>query len=129
MLKDREKKVAKGLADAESAAKALEAADSEKDKILAHATIEAEKIIDETKKNAESLRVELLEKSRSDAQKIISEGKTAAVIEMKKAEERVHDMALEVSKRVLSKILDELFTKQEKEKILARDIEKLTKYE
>ena len=129
MLKDREKKIAQGLKDADEARLALDKAREEHDNVIRKATIEAEKIIDETKKSAEQTRAELLEKSRSDAQKIIDEAKGAADLEIKKAQDTAHDMSLEVSKRVLSKILDELFTKQEKAKIMTREAELIRKYE
>ena len=66
---------------------------------------------------------------RSDSDRIIREAKETAAAQLKQSENQAKNAALEISKKVLTKIIDELFTKQEKEKIIARDIQKLTKYE
>lgn len=129
VLHDREKKIAQGVADSEKAALELTEAENTKDEIIKRATLEAEKIIDETKKQTEKMRNELFEKARIDAQKIIDEARNSASEEKKIAERQAKDTSIEIAKKVLTRILDELFTKQEKEKIITRDIKKLTDYE
>lgn len=129
VLKDREHKIAQGIKDAESARLELEKAEARKDEILKKATLEAEKIIDETKKSAEQIREDILVSAKRDAEKIIQEGHTMAADALESAKTQAGDLALDISKRLLDKILSEMFTKQEKEKIMQKNIEKLNKYD
>jgi F-type H+-transporting ATPase subunit b len=129
VLKDREQKIAKGLRDAEDASLALEKAGEEKDQIIKAATLEAQKIIEETKKSAQELKEELMERSKKDADRIIKEAKDQAQIEIRSVEIQAKNMALSLSKKILDKILTEIFTKQEKDTIITRNIKKLEKYE
>lgn len=127
LLKDREKSIASGLEDAELAKKTLENAAKEKDDIIKAATIEAEKIISETKKSTDGLRIELLEHAKTEAEKIISDAKETANTEFQKAKEEARNISLDLSKKILDKILTQIFTKQEKNKIIERNIHKFQK--
>ncbi len=126
VLKDREAKIKSGLEDAEKAGLALQSAEEKKDEILKKAAQEAERIIESTKNEAQEVRISLLAQAKLDADRIIKDGKEQAVIEFEKAESAAKTVALELSKKVLSKVLDDLFTKEEKIKILNKNIKKLT---
>ncbi len=127
ILKDRERTIASGLEDARAAQAALEKANAQKDEIIKRATLEAEKIIDDIKKNAEKLRDELLARSKSDASRIINDAREQATLEMKRVEEEAKSMALDLSRKLTERILEELFTKREKEIIVERNITKIQK--
>lgn len=129
MLHDREKKIAQGLKDAENSALTLEQAEARKDEIIKAATQEAEKIIDETKKNAEQLGKDLIAQTKSDAEKIISEAKTEAANEFENMKNDAQNLSLELARDIIDKVIGEMFTKEEKEKIIQRNIKKLEKYE
>ncbi len=129
LLKERAKTIEKGLADAQKAQLELEKANNRSEEILKKAAQDAEKILDETKKNAEEIRSELLESSKAESQKIIEQARLTAEQEFVKAQEKARDMSLDLSQKILDKVLGELFTKQEKEKILERNIKLLKKHE
>ncbi|PIT89407.1 MAG: ATP synthase F0 subunit B [Candidatus Levybacteria bacterium CG10_big_fil_rev_8_21_14_0_10_36_7] len=129
ILNDREEKVRKGIEDADKAHAELENATIKSEKFLQKAALQAEKIIEETKKSADNIRVELLGKSQADANKIINEAREQAKLEAQKSEKDAKTLALGLSEKVLEKVLGELFTKEEKSKILKRNISKLEKYE
>ncbi len=129
VLRDREKKIAQGVADADEAHRALETAEAKKDEIIKAATEEAEKIINETKKSAEELRDSLTVSSKKEAQKIITEAKEAAEAEFQKEKNQIEGLALDMSKKILDKILSETFTQSEREKIVQRNIKILEKYD
>ncbi|HVZ67729.1 MAG TPA: F0F1 ATP synthase subunit B [Patescibacteria group bacterium] len=128
-LKERQKTIAQGLADAENAHKSLEEAESKKDEIIKKATVEAERIIEETKKSADDMRAELNTVAKREAERIIEEARLTAKEEREKGKKDAESMALDMSKTLLDRILDEMFTKQEKEKIIQRNISKLGKYD
>ena len=129
VLKDRTHTITKAIEDAEAAKKALEVAEAQKDKIIAQAALEAEKIIKETQTNAENIREELLEKSKKEAERLISQARDSALLEIDAAKDQARDISLELTKRVLDRVLSEFFTKEEKEKIFARNVKRIGKYE
>ena len=129
MLNDRKKIIEKGLKDAEEATVALEKANEARDEILKEATFQAEKIIEETKKSAEDLKDSMTMAAKSESDKIITAAREAAEIEFTNARANAEDIALELSRNIVDKILGEIFTKEEKSKIIARNIKRLEKYD
>ncbi len=127
-LSERQKKIAKGLKDAEEAAKALTDADSEKEAILNKASKEAEKILDDTKKAAETLRDEILTGARTDADKIIQSAKAQVDAQMDEMEKRAKKASLDNSVAILEKVLDGIFTKDEKRKIMDKNMKVLSEH-
>lgn len=128
-LRTRKAAITRGLEEAEAARVALERAEAKKDEIIKAATLEAEKIIDETKKSSQALREDLTAQSKKEAEKIIAEAKTAAEIEFEKARVSAQDLSLDLSKKLLDKILSEIFTRDEREKIIKRNVRTFEKYE
>jgi F-type H+-transporting ATPase subunit b len=129
IVNNREKKIAQGIKDAEAAKLALEEAETRKDDIIKAATIEAEKIIDETRENAKEMREELESVAKREADKIIAEGKATAEEEFKNAQRRAEAVTLDLSKKLLDRVLSEIFTKVEREKIVQRNVKVLKNYE
>lgn len=127
-LKDREHKISKGLKDAEGASLALTNAENEKDKILTKASKEAEKILDDTKTASETLRAEILSKAKEEADKIITAAKKEVDTQMDEMEKRAKKASLDNSVAILEKVLDNLFTKEEKKKILDKNMKTLTEH-
>lgn len=129
VLKDREEKIKTGLEEATLAHEALEKANEKKEELLSKAAKDSEKIIAETKSVAEKIKEEMLAESKKAAEKIISEANSQAKVELERVEKEAKGMALELSKKVLDKVITDMFTKEEKEKILKRNIQRLEKYE
>ncbi|MGE5041751.1 MAG: F0F1 ATP synthase subunit B [Candidatus Levyibacteriota bacterium] len=124
-LKERQKTIAKGLSDAEDAAREKELALSKKEEVLNEAAKEAEKIIDSTKKSAEDLKEEILSEAKKEAEKIITSAKEQADIQMESMEKRAKQASLDNSMAILEKALSSLFTKEERSKILSRSVKEL----
>jgi len=124
-LKDRQKTIKKGLEDAEAAAKDREDALIKKEEVLSEAAKEANKIIEDTKKAAETLKEEILTSAKQDAEKIISSARSQADLQMTDMEKRAKKASLDNSMVILEKALSSMLTKDEKEKILARSIKSL----
>lgn len=124
-LKDRQKTIAKGLADAEAAGRDREAAEEQKNTIIKKAGKEAEEILDETKKAADTLREKILSETKSESEKIINEAKRQADLQMEDMERKAKKASLDNSIALLEKVMDKMFTKDEREKILQRSIKTL----
>lgn len=125
VLQDRQAKIKQGIEDSEKASAALASAQEQKDEIIKKAAQEAERIIESTKNEAQSLRGSLLDQAKKDADKIIAGGHEQAKIELEKADAVAKTIALDLSKKVLERILDDIFTKDEKVKIIKKNIQKL----
>lgn len=125
VLKKRQKQIAQGIEDAQNAALELDKANEKSDKIIKNASTEAEKILEEAKADAEASREKILTDARTNAEKIIAEARATGEADREKMLTEAKDAAVAISQRMLEKIVGELFTKEEKEKIIARDIKKL----
>lgn len=125
VLKDRQTKIKQGIEDSEKAGIALATAEEQKDEILKRASQEAERIIESTRNEAQELKNSLMDRAKEDADRIIADGHEQAKIEFEKADAAAKIIALDLSKKVLERILDDLFTKDEKAKILKKNIQKL----
>lgn len=127
-LKERQKKIAKGLEDAETAAKDKADAEAQKEVILVKASKEAEKIIDDTKKGAEELKDKIIAEARNEAEKVIAAAKKEVDNQMDEMEKRAKKASLDNSVAILEKVLDTMFTKDEKKKVMEKNMKVLTKY-
>jgi F0F1-type ATP synthase membrane subunit b/b' len=78
---------------------------------------------------AASIRAEMLNESSREAERIVREAKETAAIELDNVRAQAREMTIELSKQVLDKVLTELFTQREKEKILARNLARLENYD
>lgn len=125
ILHDRKQTIEKGLTDAALAQKNLEEAEEKSEKIIREAALAAEKIIDETKNNAQSLKEELTATAKLEAEKIITDARDQADQQFKDAQKQAEGIALDLSKKIVDKIIGEIFTKEEKAKIISRNVKRL----
>ena len=128
-LQAREDKIKKGLTDADKAAAALLKANEEHDKIIKKAAVEAEKMIDDTKKAAEVLRAELLTKARNEADKMVEDTKKQNNNARAEMERNVKKGALDLSAHILEKVLSNIFSKDERDIIMKYSMGMLKKSE
>lgn len=124
-LKDRQDKIKQGLADAESAKQALKTADIQKIEILKNARKDADKMIEITKHSIQSIKQQAIDESKQQAKEIIETAKKSAEAEHEAASKKVGVMSIDLSKNIVSKILSELFTEEDKNVVLARAVEKI----
>ena len=127
MMEERKTKIKQGLDDAENAKKALIEADNQKILILKEAKIDADKILENTKKSSENLKQKSSEDAKKQAAEIVDNAKKQAQAEFDKASKQVGSMSVDLSKKIVSKILSEIFTEQDKTAILSKAVEKIEK--
>lgn len=125
VIKDREKRIEKGLSDAEKAEKALQSAEDEREQILKNASLEAEEILLQTQKNAEEARLKIMNKTKEETEKMLADAKKAAQLEFENMQREARRISLKLSEELLQKSIHNLFTKDEQEKIIKRNIEEL----
>ncbi len=125
ILEERKAKIKQGLDDAENAKKALADADSQKTKILKEAKVDADKILENTKASSESLKQQSAQDAKKQATEIVDNAKKQAQDEFAKASKQVGSMSVELSKKIVAKILSEIFTEDDKNAVLAKAVEKI----
>jgi F-type H+-transporting ATPase subunit b len=125
MLDERKNKISQSLQDAENAKIVLENAGEERKKILSDAKINADKLtaavkvsIDETKEKANA-------EAKQHSAQILEDAKRQAAAEFENVSKQIGNMSVDISGKVLSKVLSDLFTDDEKQKLMSRALEKI----
>jgi len=113
-LQERERTIREALDQAQKARAEAEEALRRNQEILAQARRETELIIEQGKREAESLRAEILAQARKEAQDLVEQGKKQVQYEQKQAIEQlrgqVADLAIRAAERLIARSLDD--TKQ-----------------
>ena len=124
-MKARRDKIAQGLADADKARTAFEDAARERDRILQDASAEAFRLLQNARDEAERLRAAALERAGHDAERIIEEARGVMTLERQGMEREVQGLSLRLSGRILDKVVQGLFTEDERARIVARGIDRI----
>jgi F-type H+-transporting ATPase subunit b len=127
MLDERNQRIKQGLDAAENARKSLQEADTQKIGILKVAKIDADKILENTKSVAESLKQKTIDDAKKQSLGIVDDARKQALEEFEKASKQIGKMSVDISQKIVSKVLSEIFTEQEKSAILSKAIEKIEK--
>jgi F-type H+-transporting ATPase subunit b len=129
ILEKRKSTIKRGLLDAEKAQKALEEAEERKDAIISKAGIEADRIINEAKNQAESIREGMLEETKKEINAMMEATVTQIQLEKENFKKEAKNMSLEIAKQVLNSTLSSLFDNKEKEIIVKKSISKIKQHE
>lgn len=125
IFEERQAKIKQGLEDAQNAHKTLLDANNQKADILKIARIDADKILNNTKVSSEKLKQQSLEDAKKQATEIIDNAKKQAQDEFDKISKQVGVMSLDLSKKIVSKVLSEIFTEEDKSIILSKAVNKI----
>jgi len=113
-LEERERTIRESLEQAQKARAEAEDTLRRNQEILAQARRETALIIEQGKREAESMRGEILAQARKEAQDLVEQGKRQVQYEQKQAIEQlrrqVADLAIQAAERLISRSLDD--TKQ-----------------
>ena len=85
----------------------------------------ADKILNNTKVSSEKLKQQSLEDARKQATEIIDNAKKQAQDEFDKISKQVGLMSVDLSKKIVSKVLSEIFTEEDKSIILSKAVNKI----
>jgi F-type H+-transporting ATPase subunit b len=124
-LKTRREKIAQGLADADKAKVALDDAARERDRILQDASAEAFRLLQIARDEAERLRAAALERAGHDAERMIEDARGVMALERQDMEKAVQGLSLRLSGKILDKVVQGLFSEEERAHIVARGLERI----
>jgi len=115
-LQERERTIRDSLEQAQKARAEGEETLRRNQEILAQARRETAAILDQGKREAESLRAEILAQARKEAQDLVEQGKRQVQFEQKQAMEQlrrqVADLAIQAAERLITRSLDDSAQRQ-----------------
>ncbi len=124
-MKKRRDKIAQGLEDAEKARRALGEAGGERDRILREAYAQSASIVEAARTEAGKVRESVLERSREEAGRVLEEARARIRLERLDMEKAVERLSLDLSGRILDSVVSNLFSGEEKARIVARGLENI----
>lgn len=125
VLDDREEKIKKTIEDSRKTSELLENAGKQTTDMMMTAKLEAQGIVDNAKKAAEEIKNEMISVSKTEAEKIVERAKSQAELEMQKMERSMKELSLGLSQKILASVVENVFSKEDKENFLKRSLEKI----
>ncbi len=111
VLQERERMVRESIEQAQKARAEAEEAVRRNQEILAGARRETAAIIEQGKREAETLKIEILAQARKESQDLVEQGKRQVQYEQKRAVEelrrQVADLAIQAAERLITRSLDD----------------------
>jgi F-type H+-transporting ATPase subunit b len=127
VLDERKRKIDQSLQDAQNAKIILENAGDERKKILESARLDATAAISAAKTSAEETKEKFKADAKKQSEQIISDAKQKAAMEFENLNKQIGQMSVDISGKIMSKVFSNLFSQEEKQKILARALDKIEK--
>jgi F-type H+-transporting ATPase subunit b len=128
MLDERKNKIEQSLEDAKNAKIFLENAGAEGKKILAIAKSDADKLTASSKISISQAQEKANLEAKQRSEQILDDAKRKAQEEFEKMNKQIGKISIDVSGKVISKVLSDLFTDDEKQKLMTRALEKIDEH-
>ena len=129
MLKDRENLIRSSLEDAEKAQTELANLNAEREKIINKARSEAQSILSEGKVAASKLKDETLKAAKDQAKSILTDAEKQIRIEKHKAIEEIKSEVVDLSLSVATKLIKKNISREDNQALIDESLENVTKYE
>ncbi|MDR0822555.1 MAG: ATP synthase F0 subunit B [Endomicrobium sp.] len=129
MLDERKKKIDQSLLDADNAKIALENAGEERKKILNEAKKDADSLTASVKTQMQETKEKFTESAKLSSQAIIEEAKQKAAVEFESLNKQIGKMSIDISGKIISKVFSDLFSEEDKQKLLSLALSKVEKVE
>ena len=129
MLKDREDLIRSSLEDAEKAQTELANLNAEREEIINKARSEAQSILSEGKVAASKLKDETLKAAKDQAKSILTDAEKQIRIEKHKAIEEIKSEVVDLSLSVAEKLIKKNISREDNQTLIDESLENITKYE
>lgn len=126
VLDQRRKTIADSLKNAEEIERKLMQTEEDRDKILAKASAEAQKIADETKKELALMREEDRQKAKDESEQIIRKAQEVARLESEKVLSETKAEIIDLVMAVFQKVTGKIVTKEDQKKIIEKEVRNLS---
>jgi F-type H+-transporting ATPase subunit b len=125
VLDKRKRKIEQSLQEAETAKIILRNASEEKNNILAKAKNSADMLMAAVKVSIKETKEKAITETRYRSEQIIEDAKQKATTEFESMNKKIGKMSIDISRKIVSKVLSDLFTEAEKQKLMSRALEKI----
>jgi F-type H+-transporting ATPase subunit b len=125
MLDERKRKIEQSLQDAENAKIVLENASEEKKNILAKAKSSVDMLMATAKVSIKETKEKSITETKHRSAQIMDDAKQKAAAEFESMKKKIGKMSADISGEIMSKVLSDLFTETEKQKLMSRALEKI----
>ena len=129
MLKDREELIRSSLEDAEKAKTELERLNTEGQDIINKARSEAQTILSEGKAASSKMKEETLNSAKEQAKVILTEAEKQIQIEKDKAIAEIKSEVVDLSLSVATKLIKKNISREDNQALIDDSLENVTKYE
>ena len=129
MLKDREDLIRSSLEDAEKAQTELANLNAEREEIINKARSEAQSILSEGKVAASKLKDETLKAAKDQAKSILTDAEKQIRIEKHMAFEEIISEVVDLSLSVATKLIKKNISREDNQTLIDESLENITKYE
>ena len=129
MLKDREDLIRSSLEDAEKAQSELANLNAERDEIINKARSEAQSILSEGKVAASKLKDETLKAAKDQAKSILTDAEKQIRIEKHKVIEEIKSEVVDLSLSVAEKLIKKNISREDNQTLIDESLKNVTKYE
>ena len=129
MLKDREELIRSSLEDAEKAKEKLERLNAEGEAIINQARSEAQSILSEGKTAAAKLKDETLDVAKEQAKKIASEAEKQINIEKEKAIAEIKSEVVNLSMSIAEKLINKNISPEDNKALIDESLSNVEEYE
>ena len=129
MLKDREDLIRSSLEDAEKAQTELANLNAEREEIINKARSEAQSILSEGKVAASKLKDETLKAAKDQAKSILTDAEKQIRIEKHKAIEEIKSEVVDLSLSVAKKLIKKNISREDNQTLIDESLENVMKYE
>ena len=129
MLKDREDLIRSSLEDAEKAQTELANLNAEREEIINKARSEAQSILSEGKVAASKLKDETLKAAKDQAKSILTDAEKQIRIEKHKVIEEIKSEVVDLSLSVAEKLIKKNISREDNQALIDESLENVTKYE
>jgi F-type H+-transporting ATPase subunit b len=125
ILDGRKRKIEQSLRDAENAKIILKNASEEKKNIISNAKISADMLMATVKVLIKETKEKAIIETKHRSEQIIDDAKQKAATEFESMNKKIGKMSIDISGKIMSKVLSDLFTETEKQKLVSRALEKI----
>jgi len=125
ILDERKHKVEQSLQDAEKAKITLKNANENRKKILAEAKNNADVLTASVKVSIAETKEKAILEAKRRSEQILDDAKQRATTEFENMNKQIGKISADISAKIISKALSDLFTDEEKQKLMSRAVEKI----
>jgi F-type H+-transporting ATPase subunit b len=125
ILDERRDRIEHSLQDAKNIKITLENADIEKKRILANAKNVADKLMMSTKISISKAKEKTVIDAKLHLDQVLNDANRKVVSEFENMNKQIVKMSADISGKIISRVLSDLFTEEEKQKLILRALERI----